>query len=59
MATMMFGYHYDRGVRVGYDISFPNGRLSFVSSKDKSRIVAELKQAGWSKDEIEVERVTD
>jgi len=57
MSTMYFGYHYNRGVRVGYDISFPKGMISFVSSKDKSRIISELKQAGWSKDEIEVERV--
>ncbi len=59
MATMSFGYHYDRGVRVGYDISFGRVRLSFVSSKDKGRIIREIKQSGYTTDEIDIERVED
>jgi len=59
MATMSFGYHYDRGVRVGYDISFGRVRLSFVSSKDKGRIIREIKESGWKRNEIGVERVED
>ena len=54
---MMFGYSYDRGVKVSYNISFGDYVLHEVSSKDKSRIVAEIKKAGYSKDEILIERV--
>jgi len=57
MSTYMFGYTYDRGVRVGYNISFGNCMLSFVSSKDKARIIREIKQMGYTKDEIEIERI--
>jgi hypothetical protein len=38
MGTTSFGYHYDIGKRVGYNISFGRVRLSNVSSKDKNRI---------------------
>lgn len=59
--TTSNGYHYKEGVRVGYYISVPNnfgGRmvLSNVASTDKARIVNELKQQGYSKDEIEIEK---
>jgi hypothetical protein len=56
MGTMSYGYHYDMGVRVGYNISFGSVRLSNVSSKDKSRIIREIKEAGWKKSDIAVER---
>ena len=59
MATMSFGYHYDRGVRVGYDITFGRVRLSYVSAKDKGRIIREIKESGWARHEIIVERVED
>ncbi len=57
MATMMYGYTYNRGVRVGYNIQFGNIILFEVSSKDKNRIVSEVKKSGYSKDEIDMERV--
>ena len=57
MATMMYGYTYNRGVRVGYNIQFGNIILFEVSSKDKNRIVSEVKKSGYSKDEIDIERV--
>lgn len=57
MGTMMYGYCYDRGIRVGYNISFGDFVLYEVSSKDKSRIVSEIKKAGYSKNEISIERV--
>ena len=57
MATMMHGYTYDRGVRVGYNIKFGNIVLFEVSSKDKNRIVLEAKKSGYSTEEISIERV--
>jgi hypothetical protein len=57
MGTMSWGYHYNQGVRVGYDIRFGRFTLWNVSSKDKSRIIKEIKQSGYSKDEITIERV--
>lgn len=57
MATMMYGYSYDRGVKVGYNISFGGIILHEVSSKDKARIVREIKQAGYMRDEISIKRV--
>lgn len=54
---MMYGYTYNRGVRVGYNIQFGNIILFEVSSKDKNRIVSEVKKSGYSKDEIDMERV--
>jgi len=57
MGTMTFGYYYDRGVKVGYNISYGGVYLSFVSSKDKSRIVRELaKDNGCKKSEIKIEK---
>jgi len=57
MGTMSFGYHYDRGVRVGYNISFGKILLSNVSSKDKSRIVKEIKESGYLREDIEITRI--
>jgi len=57
MATMNMGFHYDMGVRVGYDISFGTVYLSNVSSKDKNRIVKEAQKSGYLKKNIKVERV--
>jgi hypothetical protein len=57
MATMSFGYHYDIGVRVGYDISFRGVILHNVSSKDKSRIIKEIKESGNLRKDIEVVKV--
>ena len=57
MATMSFGFHYDMGKRVGYDISFGRVYLSNVSLKDKARIVREAKQAGHISKNIKIERV--
>lgn len=54
MSTMSFGFHYNRGKKVGYDISFGSVLLSFVSSKDKSRIIKEIKEAGYKASEITV-----
>jgi len=59
MGTMSYGYHYDRGVRVGYNISFGNIFLPFVSSKDKNRIIKEIQKSGYSKNDIEITRVED
>lgn len=57
MATMTMGFTYDRGKKVGYDIVFgKHGFLSFVSSKDKSRIIKEIKQQGYTKNQILVHR---
>ena len=63
MGTYNMGYYYDRGVRVGYDISakapdaFCPIYLSFVSSKDKARIIKEVMQAtGVSRNEVTVIR---
>jgi len=55
--TMMYGYHYNEGKRVGYNITFNGFILHNVASSDKSRIVSEIKQSGYSKDEIEIDRV--
>lgn len=54
--TMMWGYHYNRGKRVGYNITFGNFTLHEVSSADKARIIREIKQSGYTNDQITVER---
>ena len=56
MGTMSFGYHYNSGVRVGYDISFKSVILHNVSSADKGRIVREIKEAGVLRKDIIIER---
>ena len=56
MATYNMGFHYDEGKRVGYNISVKTLILHRVSSKDKSRIIKELKQGGWKKEDISVVR---
>lgn len=61
--TMMFGYRYKEGVRVGYDIQFPvNGLMSSilltnVSTRDKARIIREIQENGVSRQEIEIQRI--
>lgn len=55
--TMMFGYRYNVGKRIGYNISFNNFILYNVSASDKARIIAEIKRAGYSKNEIFVEKI--
>lgn len=55
--TMMWGYHYNEGKRVGYNITFNGFRLSNVASTDKARIIREIKQSGYNRNEIDVERV--
>jgi len=62
MVTYNFGFYYNEGRKVGYDISFPNeigGKtlLSNVSYKDKDRIVKDLINMGYTEDDIEVQRV--
>ncbi|BFU77281.1 hypothetical protein ALC152_04960 [Arcobacter sp. 15-2] len=57
--TYMWGFSYDRGKRVGYDISFGDFTISFVSSKDKARIIREIKERGYKRSEITVERRED
>lgn len=66
MATMSFGYYFDQGVRVGYDISvdkvgpFGGLYLSNVSSKDKNRIISEVaKNTGKKRNDIIVFRVVN
>jgi hypothetical protein len=59
MATMVFGFEYNRGKKVGYDISFGSFYLSFVSSKDKSRIIKEIKERGYKASEITIKRRED
>ena len=56
---MSMGYHYDRGKKIGYDITIPGSvTLWAVSSKDKSRIIKEIMQAhNCKKEDIEIERV--
>jgi hypothetical protein len=56
MGTMSFGYHYDLGVRVGYDISFNRVILHNVSSTDKGRIIKEIKESGVLRKDITIER---
>lgn len=59
MSTMSFGYHYNRGQNVGYNISYGGIRLSFVSAKDKARIIREIiENSGCKRSEISVERDT-
>jgi mevalonate pyrophosphate decarboxylase len=59
MGTFAYGFNYDRGKRVGYDISFGSIILFFVSSKDKNRIIREIKKSGYKEEEIEIKRVED
>lgn len=59
MGTFAYGFNYDRGKRVGYDISFGSIILFFVSSKDKNRIIREIKKSGYKEEEIKIERVED
>jgi len=66
MSTMSFGYEYNQGIRVGYDISVDNVtsfgglHLSNVSSKDKGRIIREiLERTGKKREDVCVTRVED
>ncbi len=54
---MMWGYHFTTGKNVGYRISV--GTLVFhnVSYASKGELIAHLIHDGYSKDEIEIERV--
>lgn len=48
---------YEKGKKVGYDILFgKNGFLSFVSSKDKSKMIKEIKKQGYTKNQILIKR---
>jgi len=55
---MNMGFHYNLGIRVGYNISFSNILLSNVCSKDVARIKREIKQSGYQSSEIKTRRVT-
>lgn len=62
MGTMMMGFHYDQGKRIGYTISFPNNlggktQLTNVSSKDRARVIREILDLGIGKNEIEILRL--
>jgi len=59
MGTMSFGYHYNRGKKVGYNISFGNIFLPHVSYKDKNRIIKEIQKNGYSRKNIEIIRVEE
>lgn len=59
MGTMAFGFEYNRGKKVGFDISFGSVVLSFVSSKDKARIIKEIKEKGYKTSEITIKRRED
>lgn len=59
MSTMSFGFTYNRGKKVGYDISFGSITLSFVSAKDKPRIIKEIKEQGYKTSEITIKRRED
>ena len=63
MGTYNMGYYSDGGDRVSYDHSakahtdYMAIHLSFVSSKDKARIIREVMEAtGVSRDEVTVLR---
>lgn len=58
MGTMSMGYHYDRGKKIGYNISFKSQTLWEVSAKDKPRILREIKRnTNLTKEEIDIDRV--
>jgi hypothetical protein len=57
------GFYYRQGVKVGHDISYQNNvggqiTLSFVSTKDKKRIIEDIVACGVERDEITSVRVT-
>jgi len=59
---MSYGFYYDMGKRVGYDISLSSHSgmgiyLSNVSSKDKARIIREIVAKGYKRSDITVQRV--
>lgn len=58
--TYGWGYYFNQGKRVGYDITFSNSHGTFVlynvSSKDKARVIREIIKDGYTRDEITVER---
>jgi hypothetical protein len=62
-STYSMGFHFQQGVKVGHDISYPNNvggqiTLSFVSAKDKKRIIEEIAACGVERDKITSVRVT-
>jgi len=55
MGVMYFGIHYDEGKRSGYNIDVDGfGCLDCVAYKDKKRVLAELKEMGYTDDDITV-----
>lgn len=58
--TYAWGFYFNEGKRVGYDISFSNKNGTFVlynvSSKDKARVIREIIKDGYKRDEIKIER---
>ncbi len=58
--TYAWGFYFNEGKRVRYDITFSNRNGTFVlrnvSSRDKARIVREIIKDGYKREEITVER---
>lgn len=53
MGTMSFGYHYDEGKTVGYNISVKDWiTLWNVAYKDKARIIAQLEANGHEIEDV-------
>lgn len=58
MGTMYMGIHYDEGVKSGYTIDVDGfGSLYCVAYKDKKSVLNELKQRGYTDDDISVTKV--
>lgn len=55
--TYAWGYYFNQGKKVGYNIYFGDFIIWNVSSKDYKRVVREIKKDGYSEDEIKVEKV--
>lgn len=55
MGTMSFGYYYEMGKKIGYDISVKNAYyFSHVSYHSKGQLIKQLKRDGFVDDDIEV-----
>lgn len=54
---MLWGYHFYTGKKVGYRISVGTLVFNNVAYSSKGELISRLIHDGYSKDEIEVERV--
>lgn len=57
MGTMLFGYHYEEGKNVGYNVYVKGFVFTNVSYKTKGGLIRQLMNDGYVRSDIKTERV--